>query len=77
MFWASLPPSVVAFIQWQTEQIACLTARVAELEAKLGKDSTNSSKPLSTSHPHKPPTRMKSARSRAEASQVTTNTNGL
>jgi transposase len=63
---ASLPPSVVAFIQWQTEQIACLTARVAELEAKLGKDSTNSSKPPSTSHPHdKPaPTKAKSGRKR-------------
>ena len=59
---ASLPPSVVAFIQWQCEQIACLTARVAELGAKLGKDSTNSSKPPSTSHPHdKPaPTKAKS-----------------
>jgi len=52
----SLPPSVVALIQWQAEQIARLTARVAELERKLGKDSTNSSKPPSTSHPHdKPP----------------------
>ena len=29
-----------------------LTARVAELEAKLGKKPTNSSKPPSTTHPH-------------------------
>jgi transposase len=53
---AGLPPAVVAFIQWQSAQILRLTARVAELEAKLGKDSTNSSKPPSTTHPHaKPP----------------------
>src|SRR6185369_10321020 len=46
---AKLPPEVAALIQW-------LTARVAELEAKLGKDSSNSSKPPSSSHPHdKPP----------------------
>ena len=49
---ASLPTSVVAFIQWQTEQINRLTARVAELEAKLNKNPTNSSKPPSSTHPH-------------------------
>jgi transposase len=61
---ASLPPSVVALIQWQAEQIARLTARVAELERKLGKDSTNSSKPPSASHPHDkaPPSKPKSGR---------------
>jgi transposase len=55
----ALPPEVVALIQW-------LTARVAELEAKLGKDSSNSSKPPSTSHPHdKPPSfKPKSGRKR-------------
>jgi transposase len=52
---ASLPPSVVAFIQWQTEQINRLTARVAELEAKLKKNPTNSSKPPSSTHPHDKP----------------------
>lgn len=43
-----------------------LTARVAELEAKLGKDSTNSSKPPSLTHPHaKPPSpKPKSGRQR-------------
>jgi transposase len=56
---ATLPPEVVALIQW-------LTARVAELEAKLGKDSTNSSKPPSASHPHDkpPPAKPKSKRKR-------------
>ena len=63
---AALPPAVVAFIQWQSDQILRLTARVAELEAKLGKDTTNSSKPPSTTHPHaKPPScKPKSRRSR-------------
>jgi transposase len=63
---AALPPAVVAFIQWQSDQILRLTARVAELEAKLGKDPTNSSKPPSTTHPHaKPPScKPKSRRSR-------------
>lgn len=63
---AALPPSVVALIHWQAKQIARLTARVAELEAKLGKDSTNSSKPPSASHPHdKPPSpKPKSGRKR-------------
>jgi transposase len=54
--WDSLPPAVAALIEWQAQQIRLLTVRVAELEAKLGKDSTNSSKPPSTTHPHaKPP----------------------
>ena len=54
---AALPPAVVALIQWQAAQIDRLTARVAELEARLGKDSTNSSKPPSTDHPHAKPAR--------------------
>jgi transposase len=52
---AALPPAVVAFIQWQAEQINRLTARVAELEAKLNKNPTNSSKPPSSTHPHNKP----------------------
>ena len=63
--WDSLPPAVIALINWQAEQIRVLTARVAELEAKLGKKPTNSSKPPSTTHPHdKPPPKPKSARKR-------------
>ena len=63
---ATLPPGVVAFIQWQTEQINRLTARVAELEAKLNKNPTNSSKPPSSTHPHdkSPPDKPKSKRKR-------------
>jgi transposase len=56
---ASLPPEVVTLIQW-------LTARVAELEAKVGKNASNSSKPPSSSHPHDkpPPSKPKSGRQR-------------
>ena len=61
---ASLPPAVVALIRWQAEQIRVLTARVAELEAKLGKNPGNSSKPPSSTHPHdkKPAAKPKSKR---------------
>jgi transposase len=63
--WDSLPPAVIALINWQAEQIRVLTARVAELEAKLGKKPTNSSKPPSTTHPHdKPPPKPQSERKR-------------
>ena len=63
---ASLPAEVIALIQWQAEQIRLLTARVAELEAKLGKNPGNSSKPPSSTHPHDkpPPAKSKSKRSR-------------
>lgn len=50
--WAALPPAVVALLKWQAEQIARLTARIAVLEAQVGQDPTNSSKPPSTTHPH-------------------------
>jgi transposase len=63
---ATLPPCVVALVEWQAEQIRMLTMRVAELEAQLGKNPTNSSKPPSSAHPHdKPPsTKSKSTRKR-------------
>lgn len=63
---ASLPLEVIALIEWQAEQIRFLSARVAELEGKLGKNPSNSSKPPSTTHPHdKPaPAKPKSKRSR-------------
>jgi transposase len=59
---AATPASVIALIQWQARQIQRLTARVAELEAqvaelkaRLNKDSTNSSLPPSSAHPHAKP----------------------
>lgn len=66
---AALPPAVLAFIQWQTAQIEHLTTRIAELEIKLGKDSTNSSQPPSTEHPHAKPTRTQSKSKRPHGGQ--------
>ena len=69
---AALPPAVVAFIAWQTEQIIRLTARVAELEAqvaRLTKNSSNSSKPPSSEHPHAKPIRAKSKSRRKRGGQ--------
>lgn len=63
---ASLPAEVIALIQWQAEQIRLLMARVAELEAKLAKNPSNSSKPPSSTYPHDklPPPKPKSQRRR-------------
>jgi transposase len=63
---AATPPAVIAFLRWQAEQIAVLTKRVVELEAKLNKSPTNSSKPPSATHPHDkpPPAKPKSKRKR-------------
>ena len=66
---AATPPAVLAYLRWQAEQIALLTARVAELEAKLGKDSTNSSKPPSASHPHDKPASPKAKSARRPGGQ--------
>jgi len=66
---AALPPAVVALIRWQAEQIRVLTARVAQLEAQLGKDSSNSSLPPSTAHPHAKPPRAKRPKRRAPGGQ--------
>ena len=56
---ATLPPAVQLYIRqledFSTQlssQVASLTARVAELEAKLGQDSSNSSRPPSSDGPH-------------------------
>ena len=48
---AALPPEVVALLRWLLDENARLRARVAELEAKLGLNSTNSSKPPSSDPP--------------------------
>ena len=67
---AATPASVLALLRWQGEQIVRLTARVAELEAKLarlqGATPANSSKPPSSTHPHDkpPPSKPKSTRKR-------------
>jgi transposase len=65
---AALPPQVLALLRWQAEHIRVLSARVAELETKLGKNPTNSSKPPSTAHPHdKTPARKPKSKRRRGA----------
>lgn len=66
---AALPSAVVALLQWQAAQIVRLTDRVAALEARLGKDSTNSSKPPSIEHPHAKPVRPKPKSKRPQGGQ--------
>jgi transposase len=63
---AATPATVLALLRWQGAQTARLTARVAELEARLGMTPANSSKPPSSTHPHDkpPPQKPKSKRSR-------------
>jgi transposase len=67
---AATPASVLALLRWQVKQTERLTARVAELEAKLAKlqgaTPANSSKPPSSTHPHDkpPPSKPKSKRQR-------------
>lgn len=48
---ADLPPAVVEFIRAILAENAALKARVADLEAKLNRNSTNSSRPPSTDPP--------------------------
>jgi transposase len=59
-------PEAQAIIRALMAQVAALSKRVAELEARLGKTPQNSSLPPSTQHPHaKPPARKpKSKRKR-------------
>jgi transposase len=66
---ASLPPSVVALIEWQAQQIRALTDRLAELENKLGKNPDNSSKPPSSTHPHDKTPRPKTKSGRKRGGQ--------
>ena len=47
----NLPPRVVAYIRVLETTIAELVAKVAELEARLNLNSTNSSKPPSSDAP--------------------------
>jgi transposase len=52
---AATPASVLALVQWLTTRVSKLEAEVAELKARLNKDSTNSSVPPSATHPHAEP----------------------
>lgn len=51
-FFEGTPPPVRAYIEQLHATIADLQSRIVELEAKLAKNSTNSSLPPSTEHPH-------------------------
>ena len=56
-FFEGTPPHVRAYIELLHTQMASLEQRIAELEAKLAKNTTNSSQPPSTAHPHAKPLR--------------------
>ena len=52
--WATFPPAAQAVIVALAHQVAALTARVRELETRLGQDSSNSSRPPSSDPPQTP-----------------------
>jgi transposase len=62
---ASLPPVVQAYVR----ALEALTARVAELEARLGQNSSNSSKPPSSDGPHGKPAPPKKPSGRKRGGQ--------
>jgi transposase len=69
---AALPPAVQAYIRSLeaiTAQVAVLQSRVAVLEARLGQDSSNSSKPPSSDPPHAKPAPPKTPSGRRKGGQ--------
>ena len=69
---ATLPPAVVAYIRALEAiagQVVRLTARVAELEARLGQTSANTSKPPSSDGPHVKPAPPKKPSGKARGGQ--------
>ena len=60
-------PEARAVIGILVARNVALEARIAELEAKLGKDPTNSSKPPSTQHPHAKPSRQSGKKARRKS----------
>jgi transposase len=68
-FFEGTPAPVRAYIGQLHAALDKLQARLAELEAKFGKDSTNSSKPPSTHHPHAKPPRPRAAARRPSGGQ--------
>ncbi len=70
---ATLPPAAVAYIRALEAiagQVATLTARVAELEHRLGQTSANTSKPPSSDGPHVKPAPPKRPSGRARGGQL-------
>lgn len=66
---ARQPPEARAIIRALLAQVAALTKRVAELEARLGKSPQNSSLPPSTQHPHAKPASNKPKSKRKRGGQ--------
>ena len=66
---AALPPEVATAFRWLFDDNARLRARVAELEARLGQDSSNSSKPPSSDPPHAKPAPPKTPSGKAKGGQ--------
>jgi transposase len=56
-FFAGTPPHVRAYIEQLHATIADLHTRIAELQSNQAKNSTNSSLPPSSEHPHAKPAR--------------------
>jgi transposase len=56
-FFEGTPPHVRAYIEQLHATIADLHTRIAELQSKQAKNSTNSSLPPSSEHPHAKPVR--------------------
>ena len=66
---SAFPPEARTIIRALLARNAQLEKRVAELEAKLGKNSGNSSKPPSTEHPHAKPEPKKPKSKRRRGAQ--------
>jgi transposase len=68
-FFEGTPPHVRAYIEQLHTTIADLHTRIAKLEAKQSKNSTNSSQPPSSEHPHAKPVRPQPKSSRRSGGQ--------
>lgn len=53
--WHQTPPAVREVVRQQQQRIATLEKRLAQLEARLNQNSTNSSKPPSSDNPYEKP----------------------
>jgi hypothetical protein len=77
-FFEGTPPHVRAYIEQLHATIADLHTRIADLETKQAKNSTNSSSPPSSEHPHAKPVRHTTKSPAVPAASLATpSTNGL
>ena len=80
--WDHIPPAaqaaITALVQQYERQLQALQKQVHELQQRLNKNSTNSSKPPSSEHPHaKPSVPRRSRHDEPAANLATPSTNGL